>query len=108
MGIQAGGTDNYVEGVGSANVNALHDGFKNVAHLLLAALEESGSVDVPVERGAPADLILLDADEVGFDVVAVRMVADPAVPRVAGEIRGDGIGDGHWGRRGIGGGRGLR
>jgi hypothetical protein len=43
---EAGGTNNYVEGVGSANVNALHDGFKNAPQLLLAALKESGSVDV--------------------------------------------------------------
>jgi hypothetical protein len=45
---------------------------------LLAALKESGSVDVPVERGAAANLVFLDdllrvapADEVGFDVVAL-------------------------------------
>ncbi len=74
---EAGGTNNYVEGVGSANVNALHDGFKNAPQLLLAALKQSGSVDVPVERGAAANLVFLDdllrvvpADEVGFDGVA--------------------------------------
>ncbi len=74
---EAGGTNNYVEGVGSANVNALHDGFKNAPQLLLAALKQSGSVDVPVERGAAANLVFLDdllrvapADEVGFDGIA--------------------------------------
>ena len=77
LSVEAGGTNNYVEGVGSANVNALHDGFKNAAHLLLAALEQSSSVDVAVERGAAANLVFLDdllraapADEVGFDGVA--------------------------------------
>ena len=29
--VEAGDTNNYVKGVGSANVNALHDGFKNAA-----------------------------------------------------------------------------
>ncbi len=77
VSVEAGGTNNYVEGVRSANVNALHDGFKNAPHLLLTALEQSSSVDVAVERGAAANLVFLDdllraapADEVGFDGVA--------------------------------------
>jgi hypothetical protein len=71
------GANNYVEGVRSPNINALHDGFKNAPQLLLAALEESRSVDVTVERGAAANLVFLDdllraapSDEVGFDGVA--------------------------------------
>ncbi len=65
-------------------------------------LEESGGVDMAVERGASANLVFPDdlvgaapADEVGFNGVAVPVGADGATTGMAREIRRDAMGGGH-------------
>ncbi len=113
--VEAGGADDYVEGVWSADVHGLEDGFEDAAHFLFAALVESDGVDVAVERSASAaDLVVPDdlvgaapANEIGFDGVAVRVTADYATAGMAVEVGRSRLREGRRAGRGIGGGRGA-
>ena len=94
VSIGADGAREHVHGFEAEIAGGLQDDFEDAGKLTRSGVKESSGVGVAINRGAVRDLVIrgnflgaLPADEIGFDGVALRVIADDAQSLVTIEIR---------------------